>query len=63
MYIDMSVEIEKDANGCYDVYLSHNGSSGCKYKCVSLDGVGQCVKSYIQDLQAEFDEEEEEDED
>ena len=56
MEIAVSVEITKMEDGIYSVWISHNESSGCEYHCVSLDGVGECVKTYIRDLQEEFDE-------
>lgn len=55
--ITVSVEISKTVNGIYSVQVSHNESSGCEYHCVSLDGVGECVKAYITDLREEFEEE------
>jgi hypothetical protein len=50
MYVQVSVEIEKHDDNNYEVYLSHNGSSGCLYDGKSLNEIGDCVKDYINNL-------------
>lgn len=56
MYINLEIEvIEKDGEKI--LYLSHNGSSGCKYTIQSAEDIMDYVGDYIIDcISSEYDE-------
>ena len=60
MYLNIEVEVY-DEDGTQMVYLSHNGSSGCKYPFTTREELTNIIKEYVDDaVYYEYEYEEEE---
>lgn len=49
MHIDLEIECYKNPDGQKMVFLSHNGSSGCKYPYEDNRELKAIVSNYIKD--------------
>ncbi len=49
MYIDLEIQCYKKSDGQKMVFLSHNGSSGCKYPYEDKRELKAIVSNYIKD--------------
>lgn len=47
---NFNVDVERQPNGLFDVYLSHEGSSGEHYTDVSADRIGELVADLIESV-------------
>lgn len=50
MYIELEIDCYKNSKNQKMVFLSHNGSSGCKYPYNNLEELKQIVNNYIEDV-------------
>lgn len=48
MFLNLEVEVYEEDKTTY-VYLSHDGSSGCKYKYTTTEELKQIINDYVAD--------------
>ena len=48
MFLNLEVEVYEEDKTTY-VYLSHDGSSGCKYKYTTTEELQQIISDYVAD--------------